>query len=140
MTGSAFHVCACMLSCFSRVQLCSTLWTVAHQTLLSMGFSRQEYWSRLPFPPPGDFPDPGIKAGSLTFPALASRFFTTSATWEAQDCRGNVKREEVPGVVMYTMGGCQGKLLFKKEEKQVAKLCSFIQEIFTERIPWQSSG
>ena len=51
-----------------------------------------------------------------------------------------MKREEVPGVVMHTMGGCQGQLLFKKEEKQVAKLCSFIQEIFTEGIPWQSSG
>ena len=57
-----------------------------------------------------------------------------------KDSRGNMKREEVPGVVMYTMGGCQGQLLFKKEEKQVAKLCSFIQEIFTEGIPWQSSG
>ena len=51
-----------------------------------------------------------------------------------------MKREEVLSVVMYTMGGCQGQLLFKKEEKQVAKWCSFIQEIFTEGIPWQSSG
>ena len=44
-----------------------TLWTVAHQAPLSMGFSRQEYWSGLPFPLPGDLPDPGIKSGS---PAL----------------------------------------------------------------------
>ena len=44
-----------------------------------MGFSRQEYWSGLPFPSPGDLPDPGIEPGSLTFPALAGRFFTTSA-------------------------------------------------------------
>ena len=43
---------ACMLSCFSRVRLCATLWTVAHQALPSTGFSRQEYWSRLPFPSP----------------------------------------------------------------------------------------
>ena len=48
---------------------------------LSMGFSRQEYWSSLPWPPPGDLPDPGVKPTSLT--ALAGRFFTTSAVWEA---------------------------------------------------------
>ena len=49
-------------------------WTVAHQTPLPMGFPRQEYWSGLPFPSPGDLPNPGIKP---TSPALASRFFTT---------------------------------------------------------------
>ena len=58
---------ACMLSCFSRVQLCVTPWTVAHQAPLSMGFSRQEYWSVLPFPSPEDLPNSGIKPGS---PAL----------------------------------------------------------------------
>ena len=52
---------ACMLSRFSRVQLFATLWTAASQARLSMGFSRQEYWSGLPFPPPGSLPDPGIK-------------------------------------------------------------------------------
>ena len=46
-------------------------------------FSRQEYWSELQCPPPGDLPDPGIEPASLTSPALAGRFFTTSATWEA---------------------------------------------------------
>ena len=50
-----------MLSCFSCVQLFVTLWTVAHHTPLSMGFSRQEYWSRLSCCLPGDLPDPGIK-------------------------------------------------------------------------------
>ena len=59
---------------------CATAWTVAHQVPLSMGFSRQEYWSGLPCPPPGDLPDPGIEPTSLMFPALAGRFFTTSAT------------------------------------------------------------
>ena len=49
-----------------------------------MELSRQAYWSGLPCPPPGDLPDPGIKPMSLKFPALAGRFFTTSATWEAQ--------------------------------------------------------
>ena len=56
-----------MLSCFSRVQLFVTLWTVARQAPLSMGSSRQEYWSGLSSPPPGDLPDPGIKP---TSPAL----------------------------------------------------------------------
>ena len=65
----------------SRVQLCATPWTVAHQAPLSMGFSRQEYWSGLPCPPLGGLPDPGIEPVSLTSPALAGRISTTSATW-----------------------------------------------------------
>ena len=64
----------------SHVLLFVIPWTVAHQAPLSMGFPRQEYWSELPFPPPGDLPDPGIKPMSLASPALAGRFFTTSAT------------------------------------------------------------
>ena len=52
---------------------------------LSMGFSRQEHWSGLPFPPPRDLPDPGINPTSLRSPAWAGGFFTTSTTWEAQD-------------------------------------------------------
>ena len=61
-----------VLSRFSHVQLFATLWTVAHQASLSMGFSRQEYWSGLPCPPPGDLPDPGIETSlmSLAFPVL----------------------------------------------------------------------
>ena len=51
--------------------------------LLSMGFSRQEYWSRLPCPPPEDLTDPGMETTSLRSPALAGGFFTTNATWEA---------------------------------------------------------
>ena len=62
-----------MLSHFSSVQLFVTLWTIAHQAPLSMEFSRQEYWSGLPFPSPGDLPDPGFKPAS---PALAGEFFT----------------------------------------------------------------
>ena len=76
-------MCMCMLSHFSHVQLFATLWTVARQTPLSMGFSRQEYWSGLPFLPPGDLPNPGIEPMSLTTPVLATRFFTSSTTWEA---------------------------------------------------------
>ena len=57
---------------------------MAHQAPLSVGFSLQEYWSGVIFPPPRDFPDPGIEPMSLTPPALAGGFFSTSATWEAQ--------------------------------------------------------
>ena len=63
-----------MLSRFSCVQLFVTLWTVACQAPLSIGFSRQEYLSGLPCPSPGDLPNPGIKPVSLTSPALADRF------------------------------------------------------------------
>ena len=66
-------MCACSVA--SRVQLFATLWTIAHQAPLSMGFSRQEYWSGFPFPSPGDL-YPGSRV-----PALAGGFFTTGATW-----------------------------------------------------------
>ena len=66
------------VSCFSHVQLFATLWAVACQAPLSMGFSKQEYWSRLPCPPLGDLSDSGIKPTSLTSPALAGGFFTTA--------------------------------------------------------------
>ena len=71
----------CLLS---HVRLFVTLWTIAHQAPLSMGFSRQEYWSGFPCPPPGDLSDPGTEPASLLSPALAGGFFTTSTTWEAQ--------------------------------------------------------
>ena len=67
----------------SPVRLFATPRTVAHQAPLSMGFSTQEYWSGFPCPPPGDLPNTGIKPACLRSPALAIRFFTTSATWEA---------------------------------------------------------
>ena len=62
-----------LLSC---VQLFATPWTVDCQAPLSMGFSRQEYWSGLPFTSPGDLPNPGIEPASLVSPALAGGFFT----------------------------------------------------------------
>ena len=61
----------------------ATLWTIACQTPLSMGFSRQEYWGGLPCPPSGVLPDLGIELVPAESPALAGGFFTTSATWEA---------------------------------------------------------
>ena len=74
------HPCVCA-KCFSCVWLFATLWTIACQAPLSVGFSKQEYWSGLPCLPPGALPYTGIKPAS---PALAGGFFTTSATWEAR--------------------------------------------------------
>ena len=72
-----------MLSCFSRVQLCATPWTVAHQAPLSMGILQARIQEWVACPPPGDLPNPGMEPESLMSPALAGGFFTTSATWEA---------------------------------------------------------
>ena len=83
-------VCLCTKS-FSHVQLSVIPWTVAHQAPLSMGFSRQEYWSGLPCPLPGYLHDPGIEPTFPISPALAGRSFTTSATWEAPIQRTGIK-------------------------------------------------
>ena len=72
------HVMVGVRSCLLFV----TPWTVVHQAPLSLEFSRQEYWSGLPFPPPGDFPDPEIEPASPVPPALAGRFFTTEPPWD----------------------------------------------------------
>ena len=75
--SESVFVCCCLVA-----KSCPTLatpWTLAHQAPLSMGFPRQEYWSGLPFPSPGDLLDPDIKPRSLMSPALAGRFFTTES-------------------------------------------------------------
>ena len=77
-------MCAYVLNRFSHAQLFVTPWMVAHQAPLSMGFSRQQYWSGLSFPSSGDPPDPGIKPVFLTSPAQAGGFFTINATWKLQ--------------------------------------------------------
>ena len=74
MPGFRCTIVRITLRMCSVTQLCSTLQTIAHQTSLSMRFSRQEYWNGLPFPPPGDLSNPGVKHAS---PALAGGFFTT---------------------------------------------------------------
>ena len=71
-----------MVSRFYHVQLFMILGIVAGQASLSVRFSRQEHWSGLTFPPPGDLPNQGLNA-CLMFPALAGGFFTSSTTWEA---------------------------------------------------------
>ena len=70
----------CMLSHFSHIQLFVTPWAVTCHAPLSVEFSRQEYWSGLPFPTPGDLLNPKIEPEFLIFPALSGRFFTTRAT------------------------------------------------------------
>ena len=72
-----YCVCAQSLRC---VWLFVTPWTRAYQAFPPIGFPRQEYWIRLPFPPPGDLPNPGIE---LTSPALADGFFTTETLGKA---------------------------------------------------------
>ena len=77
-----YSFCTCLLSLCSHARFFATLWTVACQAPLSVEFSRQEYWSGLPCPSPGDLPDPGIEPASVSL-ALTGGFFTTSATWGA---------------------------------------------------------
>ena len=80
-------MCACVLSRFSCVRLFATSWIVTRQDPLSMGFSCQEYWTGLLYPPAGDLPNSGIEPTSLAFPTLAGGFFTTSVTWEVPNIK-----------------------------------------------------
>ena len=76
----ASFLCVCVFVCMcllSHVRLFATLWIIVHQAHPSMGSSRQEHWSGLPFPSPEGLPDPGIEPVSLPSPALESRQFTT---------------------------------------------------------------
>ena len=75
----------CLLSCFSSVQLFVTLWTIAHQATLSMGFSRQEYCSGLPFPRPGDLPNLGIELGLPAPPASQADSLPTEPPGKPSD-------------------------------------------------------
>ena len=79
--GPGQHVCVHMCSIMSNSF--AIPWTIAHQASLSVEFPGKEYWNGLPLPTPGDLPDPGIEPTSLVSPALASGFFTPSATREA---------------------------------------------------------
>ena len=73
-------MCVCMLSC---IQLFVTLWTATFQAPVSMGFPRQESWSRLPFPPPGYLPDPGIEPHGSCFSYVGRWILYHWVTWEA---------------------------------------------------------
>ena len=74
LIATCLIVCMCVLRC---VQLFATPWTVAHQAPPPMGFLRHEYWSELPFPTPGNLPDPRIEPTSPVSPELADGFFTS---------------------------------------------------------------
>ena len=76
-------VIVCVCAKLFYVHLSVILWTVTQEVHLSKGFSRQEYWSGLPFPLPGDLSNPGIEPMSLLSSVLADGFFTTGTTWEA---------------------------------------------------------
>ena len=97
-------VYAQLLSC---VWLFAIPWTVAHQASLSMEFSRQEYWSGLPFLPPGNIPDPGIKHTSPVSPSLAGRFlyycaiWVSPCEWTCNKQMGEIKRDS-------SLGSAQG--------------------------------
>ena len=79
-----YYACMPAKSLQSCPTICNSIDRVVFQAPLSMGFSRQEYGSGLPCPPPGDLPNTGIKPASLTPPELASRFFTTNTTLSIQ--------------------------------------------------------
>ena len=82
-------MCVCMCACVLNHSVMSdsaTLWTVARQAPLSMGLSRRDYWSGLPFPPPGDLLDSGMEPPSLPSPASVGGIFIASATWEDRVC------------------------------------------------------
>ena len=89
-----------LLSRFSRVRLCVTPLTAAHQAPPPLGFSRQEYWSGLPFPSLGDLPHPETEPASLASPALAGRFFTVRATREAP----RIRSKDQIFILCYTTG------------------------------------
>ena len=129
-----------MLSRLSCVQLFATLWAVAHQALLCMGFSRQEYWSGLPCPPPGDLSspppgdlsNPGIKPASLTSPAPAGRFFITKATWEAYVYGASLVAQLVKNLPVIQETWVQSLSREDPLEKEMATHSS----ILAWKIPW----
>ena len=86
--------------CFSHVQLSAVPWTVAHQSLLSIEFSKQEYWSGLPFLTPENLPDPRIEPKSLAPPSLVDRFLTTQRSGKPN--KDDATTELVPTYILCT--------------------------------------
>ena len=125
--------------CSQSLQSCPlfvTPWTVASQAPLSMGFPRQEYWSGLPFPPPGDLLDPGIKPTPLMSPALAGGFFTTSATWEAHTKRASLERTHLtPVISLYAR--TESNIVFKSTSRSSTEKAMATQSsALAWKIPW----
>ena len=104
---------ACVLSRFSRVRLFVTLWAVACQAPLTVGFSRQEYWSGLPCSPLGEFLDPGIKLTSLESPSTTGRFFTAEPLGKpiGEETEAPPKRLNVSLLASYHVSICTSKTI-----------------------------
>ena len=114
------------------VRLFVTLWTIAHQAPLSMGFSRQEYWSGLPCLPPGNLPDPGVESESLMSPALTGRFFTTSTICWAKD------RGQDYSLLCSPFLSAHSLVLAPELEKEAEKMEEQGCSLPTARGPWLS--
>ena len=96
-----------------------------------MGFCRQDYWSGLPCPPPGNLPHPGIEPTSLRSPALVGRFFTTSAAWEAHSCYTAYQCNQVKTEIILVSFLCRRKTLSKMKTANI--LCFCVWERETEK-------
>ena len=117
----------------SRVRLFATSCTVAHQASLSMEFSRQEYRNGLPFPTPGDLPNPGIELASLASPALAGGFFTNWATWNFRI--GN-RASLVAQVVKHLPAMRDTRVRFLGQEDPLEKEMAIHSSTLAWKIPW----
>ena len=145
-------VCVRTLSC---VWLFVTLWTVAHQAPLFMGFSRQEYWNKLPFPTPGDLPDPGIEPAPLESPALAGGFFTTAPPekplhswsldykggrwmtmgWKPQRCPWQRDRDRIPSGSSIQVGDVPSLILMLCLPQTYTLICSSLKQKLPAKFP-----
>ena len=113
-------VCVCVWSHFSHVELFVTLWTVVSQTLLSMGFSRQEYWSRLSCLPPGDLPNPGMELTSLmSFALLVGSLPLAPQKWN-DNCSSMVRTEDY-----------HTKWSKSNRERQISHSITYMQDLKT---------
>ena len=145
-------MCACVLSHFRRVRLFATLWSVAHQAPLSIGLSRQEYWSGLPCPPLGDLPNPGTELASLMSPAFIGRLFTTGPPGKPFELqRQNQMASLSIHHITRTAPGCHTRVSIPLGRKTLPQLrqvgsqrtpdhTDHIQEIPKYPVPVQASG
>ena len=111
-----------MLTHLSHIRLSVISWTVARQAPLSMGFSRQEYWSGLPCPPPGDLPNPGIEPVSLNVSCIAGGFFATTATWGAHANNKHIQNIKCNTSKRETFQNQFKKITVREKKKKGSKL------------------
>ena len=140
-----YLLCVCVCVCtHAQAQLCLTLatvWTVAHQAPLSMGFSRQKYWSRLPFPPLGDIPNPGIKPTSSCVSCIGRWFLYHWATREAHAgfTRNHTCVEAKP-LLFSTLDLSKLFLVFNVIEKcnhfRDKNVAGYVQLVWSKEVPW----